>query len=69
MAFLNKGLVLTLTDLRPGHVDEKGEPLHVRYHYQGGIIDFVKHLNQTKGETHKSIISFVADETKHKMSL
>jgi DNA gyrase subunit B len=69
MAFLNKGLVLTLTDLRPGHVDEKGEPLHVRYHYQGGIIDFVKHLNQTKGETHKSIISFTADETKHKMSL
>jgi len=69
MAFLNKGLVLTLTDLRPGHVDEKGEPLHVRYHYQGGIIDFVKHLNQTKGETHKSIISFVAEENKHKMSL
>jgi DNA gyrase subunit B len=69
MAFLNKGLILTLTDLRPGHVDEKGEPVHVRYHYQGGIIDFVKHLNQTKGETHKSIISFVTDETKHKMSL
>jgi DNA gyrase subunit B len=69
MAFLNKGLILTLTDLRPGHVDEKGDPLFVRYHYEGGIIDFVKHLNQTKGETHKSIISFVADETKHKMSL
>ena len=69
MAFLNKGLILTLTDLRPGHVDEKGEPLYARYHYEGGIIDFVKHLNLTKGETHKSIISFVADETKHKMSL
>ncbi|MEI7930518.1 MAG: DNA topoisomerase (ATP-hydrolyzing) subunit B [Actinomycetes bacterium] len=69
MAFLNKGLILTLTDLRPAHVDEKGEPLLVRYHYEGGIIDFVKHLNQTKGETHKSIISFVTDETKHKMSL
>ena len=69
MAFLNKGLILTLTDLRPGHVDDKGEPLHVRYHYQGGIIDFVRHLNQSKGETHKSIISFVADENKHKMSL
>ena len=69
MAFLNKGLILTLTDLRPGHVDEKGEPLLVRYHYEGGIIDFVKHLNQTKGETHKSIISFITDETKHKMSL
>ena len=26
MAFLNRGLILTLTDLRPGHVDEKGGP-------------------------------------------
>jgi len=69
MAFLNKGLVLTLTDERSGHVDEKGNPLYVKYEYAGGIIDFVKHLNQTKGETHKSIISFNTDDSKHKMSL
>ena len=48
MAFLNKGLILTLTDLRPGHVDEKGEQIAVRYQYQGGISDFVKHLNSTR---------------------
>jgi DNA gyrase subunit B len=69
MAFLNKGLVLTLTDERAGHVDDKGNPLHVRYEYADGIIDFVKHLNITKGATHKSIISFVTEEVKHKMSL
>ena len=69
MAFLNKGLILTLTDERPGHVDEKGAPIHVRYHYQGCIIDFVKHLNQTKGETHKSIISFNTEDKKQKISL
>ena len=69
MAFLNKGLILTLKDLRLGHVDEKGEPLYVRYHYEGGIIDFVKHLNQSKGETHKSIISLSAEDEKHHMSL
>ena len=69
MAFLNKGLTITLTDLRPGHVDEKGDPLNARYHYEGGIIDFVRHLNLSKGEQHKSIIAFDAEDTKHKMSL
>jgi DNA gyrase subunit B len=69
MAFLNKGLILTLKDERPGHVDEKGEPLYVRYEYKGGIIDFVKHLNLTKGETHKNIISFEDEDKKSKMSL
>ena len=69
MAFLNKGLTISLTDLRPGHVDEKGEPLQAKYHYEGGIIDFVRHLNLSKGETHKSIISLTAEDTKHHMSL
>jgi DNA gyrase subunit B len=69
MAFLNKGLILTLTDERAGHVDETGNPVSVRYHYTGGILDFVKHLNQTKGETHKSIIDITAEDTKQKMSL
>ncbi|CAN2168817.1 GyrB Type IIA topoisomerase (DNA gyrase/topo II, topoisomerase IV), B subunit [Candidatus Nanopelagicaceae bacterium] len=69
MAFLNKGLRLTLTDLRPGHVDEKGEPLKVNYKYDGGISDFVKHLNSTRGETHKSIIFLEAEDKKSKLSL
>jgi DNA gyrase subunit B len=69
MAFLNKGLILTLTDERTGHVDESGNPVSVRYHAQGGIIDFVKHLNQTKGEFHKSVIAFEAEDTKQKMAL
>jgi DNA gyrase subunit B len=69
MAFLNRGLILTLTDLRPGHVDDKGEPLAVRYQYQGGIADFVKHLNSTRGEQHKSIIFIEAEDKKLKISL
>jgi DNA gyrase subunit B len=69
MAFLNKGLTITLRDERPSHVDEKGEQLNVRYCYEGGIVDFVKHLNTTKGVTHKSIIAFESEDIKHKMSL
>ncbi len=69
MAFLNKGLILLLTDERPGHVDETGKPVAVRYHYTGGITDFVKHLNQTKGATHKSIITIATEDTKQQMSL
>jgi DNA gyrase subunit B len=69
MAFLNKGLILSLTDNRTGHVDETGNPISVRYHFEGGIIDFVKHLNTTKGEFHKSIIAFEAEDKKQKIAL
>jgi DNA gyrase subunit B len=69
MAFLNKGLILSLTDLREGHVDEKGEQLAVRYQYAGGITDFVKHLNSTRGELHKSVIAIEAEDTKARLSL
>ncbi|CAN2246251.1 DNA topoisomerase (ATP-hydrolyzing) subunit B [Candidatus Planktophila dulcis] len=69
MAFLNRGLILSLTDMRPGHVDEKGEQLTVRYQYQGGITDFVKHLNSTRGELHKSVIAIVAEDKKARLSL
>lgn len=42
MAFLNKGIRITLTD-------ERTEPALERvYHYEGGIIEFVKYLNKNK---------------------
>jgi DNA gyrase subunit B len=71
MAFLNSGLTITILDERPGHVDDKGVPIQVRYHYEGGISDFVRHLNLTRGETHKSIIAFSAQaqDGKNAMSL
>jgi DNA gyrase subunit B len=69
MAFLNKGLTITLRDERSSHVDEKGEQLEVRYCYEGGIVDFVKHLNLTKGVTHRSIIAFDSEDQRNKMSL
>ena len=69
MAFLNKGLILVLSDMREGHVDEKGEQLAVRYQYAGGITDFVKHLNSTRGELHKSVIAIEAEDKTARLSL
>jgi DNA gyrase subunit B len=64
MAFLNKGLKITLADEREGRVDEKGTQLSSVYYYEGGIVDFVHHLNLSKGEQHKSVIYLAAEDQK-----
>ncbi|MCK7623398.1 DNA topoisomerase (ATP-hydrolyzing) subunit B [Streptomyces sp. RS10V-4] len=70
MAFLNKGLTITLKDERPDHVDEDGKPLAVRYHYEGGIVDFVKYLNSRKGElVHPTVVSVEAEDKERMLSL
>ncbi|TMR92637.1 DNA topoisomerase (ATP-hydrolyzing) subunit B [Nonomuraea basaltis] len=56
MAFLNKGLTITLTDERPDHIN--GEARTVSYFYEGGLADFVEHLNNKKEPAHASIIAF-----------
>ncbi|GGQ00444.1 DNA gyrase subunit B [Actinomadura coerulea] len=61
MAFLNRGLSITLQDERPDHVN--GEPHVVRYHYEGGIEDFVRYINARKDSAHESVIYFSDDTT------
>jgi DNA gyrase subunit B len=56
MAFLNRGLSITLTDQRPEHIN--GEPHVVSYCYNGGIADFVRYLNATKEPAHPTVIEF-----------
>jgi DNA gyrase subunit B len=56
MAFLNRGLAITITDERPDYIN--GEPNVVTYCYQGGIVDFVRYLNASKEPVHESIIEF-----------
>ena len=63
MAFLNRGLEITLTDERPEHEatgngDEPGQPRSVRYCYEGGIADFVRYLNASKEPVHATVIDF-----------
>ncbi|MEV6979887.1 DNA topoisomerase (ATP-hydrolyzing) subunit B [Sphaerisporangium sp. NPDC051017] len=59
MAFLNKGLTIILRDERADHVN--GEPHIVTYHYEGGISDFVQHINSKKEPVHGSVIDFEAE--------
>ena len=56
MAFLNRGLTITLRDERPEYIN--GEPHVVTYHYEGGLSDFVRHINSKKEPIHASIIYF-----------
>ncbi|WP_442937694.1 DNA topoisomerase (ATP-hydrolyzing) subunit B [Nonomuraea sp. SBT364] len=56
MAFLNKGLTITITDERPDHIN--GDVHRDEYHYEGGLADFVQHLNNKKEPAHASIVAF-----------
>jgi DNA gyrase subunit B len=46
LSFLNKGITLTLTDMR--ELDENGNPLHEVFHSEGGLIEFVEYLDQSR---------------------
>lgn len=50
MAFLNKGLRITLTDKRADKTES--------YHYEGGIASYVEYLNETRTAIHKPPIYF-----------
>ncbi len=60
LAFLNKGLLITLTDERT--TDAKtGEPKTAEFKYNGGIAEFIKHLNRGKQVLHDKPIYMEAD--------
>ncbi len=75
MAFLNKGLVLEITDEREAAIvvaedsDEVVEAVRsARYCYEGGIADFVRHINASKGVANPSVIYFETETDDHRMS-
>jgi len=93
MAFLNKGLTITLTDERvtaaevvdevvsdtaeaPKSAKQKAaeetaarKAKHRTFHYPGGLIDFVKHINRTKQPTHSSVVGFGGKGEGHEVEI
>ena len=71
MAFLNKGLTISLTDERVTVITETDDDdfveqvRSVSYCYQGGIADFVRHINASKGVANPSVI-YIETETEDK---
>ncbi|UJA18744.1 DNA topoisomerase (ATP-hydrolyzing) subunit B [Thermoleophilia bacterium SCSIO 60948] len=55
-AFLTRGLRIEI-------VDERGEGQSDVFHYEGGIVDFVAHLNENKDALHRKTV-FFENETK-----
>jgi DNA gyrase subunit B len=65
MAFLNKGLRITITD-------ERGEEDVVEsYMYERGLVDYVEYLNKTKKVEliHPDVIAFESEDNDRKISL
>ncbi|MFE1630272.1 DNA topoisomerase (ATP-hydrolyzing) subunit B [Brevibacillus reuszeri] len=50
LAFLNKGLRITLRDARPEQEREES------FHYEGGIVQFVEYLNKNREALHEEVI-------------
>ena len=46
-----------------GHEAEAFEPTEITYRYDGGLVDYVAHINGKKSPIHKSVISFAAEGT------
>ena len=55
LAFLNKGLTITLSDERVDPVKQH------EFHYSGGIAEFIKHLNRGKSVLHEKPIYIEGD--------
>lgn len=82
MAFLNKGLEIVLVDERPAHIGtedevtsaETPEPEAARtvtYRYDGGLVDYVAHLNAAKKSdlVHAQVIDFEAEDVERRISV
>lgn len=76
MAFLNKGLEITLRDERQPAIDNEAEGTNdeieneVTFRYDDGLVDYVKHINiGSRTPIHSEIISFDREDEENGLSL
>ena len=62
LAFLNKGIRLTITDMRDK--DEQGNPRSESFYSENGLKEFVKYLDATRGEPIIESIIYLDTESK-----
>jgi DNA gyrase subunit B len=71
VAFLNRGLQISLVDERPEHADQDGTAPGVSFRYDGGLVDYVRHLNTSKKSNpiHAEVIDFEAEDVEKALSV
>ncbi|MCL1906810.1 MAG: DNA topoisomerase (ATP-hydrolyzing) subunit B [Propionibacteriaceae bacterium] len=69
MAFLNKGLTISITDERRDHLDEDGTQVATIFRYDRGLTDYVQYLTGSKETIHPTIIAMDAQNIEANMSL
>lgn len=62
MAYLNKGLKITLKD-------ERGDDKKDTFHYEGGLIEFVEYLNRAKTPIHKKPIYIFSSKEDYEVEI
>jgi len=67
LAFLNKGIRISLTDERPAA--EGGEVKRDDYHYEGGLREFVEHLRGTRKPLHPEVVYIEASRPEAEIEL
>jgi DNA gyrase subunit B len=71
MAFLNRGLQITLVDERPDHADTEGTAPIASFRYDGGLVDYVTHLNGAKKNdpVNRDVIFFETEDAARALSV
>lgn len=60
LAFLNKGIRITLSDLR--EIDANGKPLSTQFYSEGGLKEFVKYLDRNRESLIEDVIFFEGEK-------